>query len=137
MVPGTYVQLDVMPINSNGKLDTSKLTNHKGINLREKVEYVAPRNEIEQKLAEICEELLQRDRVGVNENFFTLGVNSLKAIQFTSRISKEFDVKVNFVTLFGNPTIEKMAVEIETSLWVNNDLFLEDDDDSEIENISI
>ena len=136
MLPGTYVQLDVMPVNSNGKLDTSKLANHTGINLREKVAYVAPRNEIEQKLANICEELLQREKLGVNENFFTLGVNSLKAIQFTSRISKEFDLKVDFVTLFSNPTIEKMAVEIETSLWANNDLFITDED-SELESISI
>ncbi|MEN2401845.1 non-ribosomal peptide synthetase [Flavobacterium sp. MC2016-06] len=136
MIPDSYIQIETMPLNSNGKIDKKKLVESNGLNLSVEVPYEAPRNEIEQKLAKICEELLQRDKLGVKDNFFTLGVNSLKAIQFTSRISKEFDVKVDFVTLFSNPTIEKMAVEIETSLWANNDLFITNED-SELESISI
>ncbi|GGG24223.1 hypothetical protein GCM10011344_26200 [Dokdonia pacifica] len=136
MIPDVYIQLDTIPLNENGKLDKDALAQIKGVKLSKEIPYVAPENDIQEKLASICQELLQRERIGIRDNFFMLGGNSLRAIQFTSRVSKEFNVKIDFVTLFSNPTIEKLASEIENSLWANNDLFVEEEV-SDFENISI
>jgi acyl carrier protein len=81
------------------------------------VEYVAPRNEMEQKLVTIWEEVLQRDRIGIKENFFELGGNSLNAIRVISQIQKQFDTKLELIKLFELPTIEEIADFISIINW--------------------
>jgi amino acid adenylation domain-containing protein len=133
MVPTFFVQLDELPLNVSGKVDRRRLPDPEGLGLGSGVEYVAPRNEIEEKLAAIWKEILGRDKIGVKDNFFAIGGHSLKATRMISQVRKVFNVSITLPVLFSNPTIEYLATEIDKTYWANNELF--DIDDAE--NISI
>ncbi|MEJ6479889.1 beta-ketoacyl synthase N-terminal-like domain-containing protein [Nostoc punctiforme UO1] len=78
--------------------------------------YVAPRNEIEQKIAEIWEELLGIKQVGIYDNFFKLGGDSLIAVQVLSRIRNVFSIRLSVANLFESPTIAEIAPKLEKQL---------------------
>jgi amino acid adenylation domain-containing protein len=127
MVPGYYVQLESLPLTGNGKVDRKHLPAPAGLDMGIGTVYVAPRNEIESKLVMIWQEVLGKEKIGVRDNFFELGGHSLKVNKVASSIYKEFDVKISFLVLFSNPTIEGIASEIEKIYWANNALFEIDD----------
>lgn len=72
-------------------------------------DYVAPRNETEEKLARIWSGILGKERVGIQDNFFAMGGNSLKLLQMTSAIQEQFDVTITIHHLFQNATIARLA----------------------------
>ncbi len=78
--------------------------------------YIAPTNELEQALAEIWQELLGFEKVGIYDNFFELGGHSLLATQLLSRIATTLDVKVPMRRLMETATIAELAVAIEEEL---------------------
>ncbi|WP_254564924.1 type I polyketide synthase [Oscillatoria sp. HE19RPO] len=78
--------------------------------------YIAPQNDLEQALAEIWQELLGIEEVGINDNFFELGGHSLLATQLLSRIATTLDVKVPMRRLMETATIAELAVAIEEEL---------------------
>ncbi|WP_343859868.1 non-ribosomal peptide synthetase, partial [Fulvivirga kasyanovii] len=82
MVPAYYVFLDCLPLTSNGKLDRKALPSPEGTQHLEA--YVAPSTAMEESLARIWEEVLNRDKVGTTTNFFDLGGHSLKATRVVS-----------------------------------------------------
>ncbi|MGO4295016.1 amino acid adenylation domain-containing protein [Chitinophaga sp. RAB17] len=123
MVPGYFVQLEALPLTANGKVDRKRLPDPEGIGMETGVVYVAPRNELEEKLVLIWQEILGREKIGVKDNFFEIGGHSLKATRLASQIRKTFDVNLNLLTLLGNPTIEGIAGEIEKTYWASNELF--------------
>ncbi|WP_298511890.1 amino acid adenylation domain-containing protein [uncultured Kordia sp.] len=112
MIPNHIEALDEIPLTPNGKIDRKALEKLK-ISLQANIEYVAPKNEIEEALAEIWKEVLGVEKVGVTNNFFELGGHSLLAITLINEINKKFD-KTNFHirNLFKNSTIESMAALI-------------------------
>lgn len=126
MVPEIYIQLTEMPVTTNGKIDRRALPGPEGFDLSSTVAYVAPATVLECKLAEIWEELLDMAPIGIKNDFFAMGGHSLKAIQLISRIDQEFGVKMNLITLFNEPTIEKVAEEIENAMWANRELVVVD-----------
>ena len=75
--------------------------------------YVAPETETEKQLCLICEELLGVDRIGVNDNFFMLGGNSLLAAKFITRLEQEFQIKMPFEELFKAPSLRQLSVTVE------------------------
>ena len=72
-------------------------------------EYEAPRNEIDKKLVKMWLEILKLDKVGINDNFFSLGGHSLKAISLISKVHKEFNVEIPLVKIFETPTIKELS----------------------------
>ena len=74
------------------------------------MEYVAPRNDIEKKLCEIFSELLGTEKVGIKDNFFDLGGNSLRATKLVNRIEAETGIRIALMNVFSNPTVEQLAV---------------------------
>jgi phthiocerol/phenolphthiocerol synthesis type-I polyketide synthase E len=78
--------------------------------------YVAPGNEIEQRIAELWQELLGIAEVGIHDDFFDLGGHSLLATQIISRIQEEFEVNVPLRSLFQNATVAELATTIENIL---------------------
>ncbi|MCX2765095.1 amino acid adenylation domain-containing protein, partial [Aquimarina muelleri] len=103
MVPGIWVELDAMPLTSNGKLDRKSLPDPDTTELSSK-EYVAARNEIELELVKIWQELLGVDRVGIYDNFFELGGHSLLVVQLISRLQRA-GFYIGVKDIFGSPTI--------------------------------
>ncbi|QHI35448.1 Tyrocidine synthase 3 [Kordia antarctica] len=116
MVPSYYKQLDSFPLTANGKIDRKSLpdiTNEDTI----KNEYKAPKNEIETKLVSIWENVLGFEKIGVIDNFFEIGGNSLNAIKIISKVQQEFNVQIDMVKLFQDPNIQGMSEEIENQNW--------------------
>ncbi|HBV14238.1 non-ribosomal peptide synthetase [Chryseobacterium carnipullorum] len=104
MVPRLWVELDEMPLTSNGKLDRKALPDIDSSALSTKA-YVAPRTEIEEQLTAIWHELLKIEKVGIHDNFFELGGHSLLATRLVSMIRKEMDVEVTIRDVFAYTTI--------------------------------
>ncbi|WP_337966373.1 amino acid adenylation domain-containing protein [uncultured Flavobacterium sp.] len=115
MVPSFFVILDHLPLTAIGKIDRSAL---RGINEQDIIrkEYVAPRNEIEQKIAEIWQEILGVEKVGVTDSFFELGGHSLNATKLISIIHKQFNVKLSIIDLFNNIILEELALLLENTI---------------------
>ncbi len=116
MQPSQYIQLDKFPLTTNGKIDKNQLPDPKEISLSKRVEYCAPRNVKEQKLAAIWQEILQQDKIGIHDDFFLIGGNSLKAMTVINHIYRSFDVRIQIVDFFKAATIEKIVEEIELSM---------------------
>ncbi len=108
MVPAFYVDLENMPLTPNGKIDRKALPSISGEDIIRK-EYVAPRNQTEQKIAEIWQEVLGVDKVGITDNFFELGGHSLMVAQIINRLNKQLNKKVTFKDFFSNATIEALG----------------------------
>lgn len=105
MLPAYYVQLEEFPLTATGKIDRKNLPNPKNLKLSSGSEYVAPRNEMEEKLVKIWQEVLQLEKVGVKEDFFLLGASSLKSIRLVNMYNKVFGVKVTLKDIFSHSDI--------------------------------
>ncbi len=118
MVPSAFVVMDVFPLTHSGKLDTRSLPPPAYTQTRLSLsdDFVAPRSQVEQVLANICMEVLDVPQIGIHDNFFELGGNSLKAIQLLSRIRHELHIERSLTELFRSPTIAELAVHIESRL---------------------
>jgi NADP-dependent 3-hydroxy acid dehydrogenase YdfG/acyl carrier protein len=81
-----------------------------------KTAYVAPRNETECKIADIYQELLGIDGIGIHDNFFDLGGHSLIGIQLISRLRQEFQVELSLRFIFEAPSVAELALIIEEIL---------------------
>ncbi len=112
MIPTYFIQLDKLPLTANGKVDRKALPEHDG-SINTGIEYVAPRNETEEKLVSIWQEVLGMKKVGINDNFFELGGHSLKAINIVAKIHKELNVSVPLREMFKTPTIKCLAKYVE------------------------
>ena len=112
MVPTMFVALAALPTTNSGKIDRKALPEPDWSQAVARVEYVAPRTEIERQLAAIWSELLKIERVGVEDNFFDLGGNSLLALRLVARLRGEFSVDLPLVTLFTSPQLGRLAEQI-------------------------
>jgi amino acid adenylation domain-containing protein len=109
MVPSLFMYLDKLPLSPSGKVDRKALPLPDGARPELGREYEAPRNEVEAKLASLCAELLNMDRVGIHDNFFELGGHSLLATQLVSRIRQDLDIDIPLRTIFEHPTVGEMG----------------------------
>jgi amino acid adenylation domain-containing protein len=105
MIPTSIEILDVLPVNSNGKVDRAALPKPKTIRRLLKTPYVAPSGDVQCRLAAIWEEVLGLDDVGVDDNFFEVGGDSLTAFMILNRIEDTFQTTMPVSSVFGNPTI--------------------------------
>jgi amino acid adenylation domain-containing protein/non-ribosomal peptide synthase protein (TIGR01720 family) len=109
MVPLHWLWLDKLPLNANGKLDRKALPALEIGQLLQSQDYQAPRNDLEQTLAEIWAEVLKVGKVGVRDNFFELGGHSLLATQIASRVQKTLQRDVPLRAMFECSTVEELA----------------------------
>lgn len=111
MIPYEWMFLESLPLNTNGKVDRKRLprpTREKSTITRE---FIAPRNEAEQALADVWREVLQVERIGVTDDYLELGGDSIKAIQIAARLrQKHFQLSVPDVFRF--PTIALLATRV-------------------------
>ncbi|WP_187386550.1 non-ribosomal peptide synthetase [Paenibacillus ihumii] len=117
MLPSQFLALEALPLTPNGKVDTRALPEPEG-GTESGTEYAPARNELEEKLVEIWEGVLNKRRIGIRDHFFVLGGHSLKATVLVSRIHKHLGLELPLREVFQRPTIEQMAEYLQTA--VNN-----------------
>ncbi|WP_414622036.1 amino acid adenylation domain-containing protein [Calothrix sp. CCY 0018] len=109
MIPSAFVILSQLPLTANGKVNRRALPAPDISNFNQSDNFIAPRDRIEQKLAEIWSEILDINPVGVKDNFFELGGHSLLAINLMAKIQRRFDKQLPLSTLFTNRTVEDLS----------------------------
>ncbi|MGO4295011.1 amino acid adenylation domain-containing protein [Chitinophaga sp. RAB17] len=119
MVPAHLIPLPAFPLNSNGKLDKTALPQPQVLSGKLSG-YMPARNDIDQQVIAIWETILDKDNIGIKDNFFDLGGHSLKATRVISRIHELFGVKIDLQHLFVDPTVEHLANYIETIRWMDS-----------------
>lgn len=131
MVPSHYVQLDKIPLTANGKIDKKGLPDPQGIQMSSAAKYVAPENEIEQKIIEIIALHLGKDntKIGTEDNFFDLGADSLKIVNILSDINKNLNIELKVLSLFENPNVKELVKSFNSKNDVEEDENLEQFDD--------
>ena len=103
MIPSYYIHIDKAPVSATGKL------NRKSLKLPEEnktAEYVAPRNEFEEKLTKTMAEVLEVKRVGIKDDFFALGGNSIKAMELLEKLNID---GLNVSHIYQGCTVEKIS----------------------------
>ncbi|MFD9960610.1 amino acid adenylation domain-containing protein [Amycolatopsis sp. NPDC058986] len=107
MVPAAFVVLDRIPLTPNGKRDRAALPQPR----MWRAEYRAPRNRIEETLARHFADVLGLDRIGIDDDFFAIGVDSIQAIQVVSR-SRTEGVEISARAIFEQRTVAALAGEV-------------------------
>jgi len=107
------VSIDQIPMLKNGNIDRESLSKYEGKNLVVD-NYIKPRNEVEIRLVSIWSNVfnIAEEKISINLNFFEIGGNSLIAINLSSKIYKEFNVKISIRNIFELPTISELAMII-------------------------
>ena len=109
MVPANFIKLDSMPLTSNGKVDKSALLLYACPVAEEVSFYIAPRTNVEKILADIWSEALGLERVGIYDNFFEIGGQSLIAMKIMTKIERATGKKLPLASLFKYQTVAKLA----------------------------
>lgn len=117
MVPSMFVFLEGLPLTPNGKVNRQALPAPETVGLAQAATCVAPRNSIEEILAEIWCEVLRLEQVGIYEDFFELGGDSLLAARLFHKIERRFGKKLPLVTLFEAPMIAQIADILSQEDW--------------------
>ncbi|WP_346843014.1 amino acid adenylation domain-containing protein, partial [Rhodococcus sp. IC4_135] len=110
MIPSRFMIVEEIPLTSNGKLDRRALP----VPTFEVREFRAPTTPVEEIVAQVIADVLGVERVGLDDDFFELGGNSLVATQVTSRLGRALDTTVPVRTLFDVSTVEALAAHIES-----------------------
>lgn len=114
MIPAVFVQLDALPLTANGKVDRAALPAPDASNTLQRQDITAtPNTPVEERLVEILAPLLGLEQVGVDDNFFLLGGNSMMGTQLIMRIAETYGIDLPLRTLFEMPTVRPLAAEIE------------------------
>jgi len=116
MVPSIVEQLETLPLTPSGKVDRAALPEPTGAGSGDG--YLPPRTDVEHRLAALWSEILEVERVGIADNFFSIGGHSLSAVQVVSRVRREWGVEIPIRTLFECPTVSGLAERLEDLLWM-------------------
>jgi len=108
MIPPTIAVLEALPLTANGKIDRAALPDLEQDQTPQNGSYVAPRNDIETTLVQIWADVLHLDRVGIHDNFFAIGGDSIRSLQVVARAHKS-GLKLTPKHLFEHPTVAAVA----------------------------
>jgi acyl carrier protein len=108
MIPVFFTRLEQLPLTPNGKIDIKALPVPE---IKNQEEYIAPHSPMEKILADIWARVLKVNarQIGVKDDFFKLGGDSLKAAVIIAKIQKAFNIKIPMGALFQNPNLRKLA----------------------------
>lgn len=115
MVPSRFFLLDRLPLTANGKVDRGALPKVDGRRPELATPYVEPATRMELELADIWRDLLHLDKVGVADNLFDLGAQSIHVVQAHSRLKSLVNAGLSIVTIFQYPTIGSLAKYLTSS----------------------
>src|SRR5436305_1758940 len=112
MVPSSFVMLDALPLMPNGKVDRRALPKPDAARSEQEVIFIPPRTLAEEVVADIWDEILHVEQIGVYDNFFALGGHSLQAARIVSWLRDAFQVALSVRSLFEQPTIDGLVREL-------------------------
>ena len=116
MMPATFTLLGQLPLGPHGKIDRTQLPSPDPLRARQGA-YIAPRGEVEERLARLWSEVLAVPQIDRRDNFFTeLGGHSLLGTQLMSRVRSAFGIDLPLSRLFSAPTIADLAVHVQAAL---------------------
>lgn len=109
LVPASFLLLEVLPLLPGGKIDYRALPEPESGRPALSATYLSPRSELERTIASVWQEVLQIEKIGVQDNFFDLGGHSLLLLQVHSSLSRKLHVPLTVIDLFTYPTISALA----------------------------
>lgn len=121
MLPSAIVHMTNFPLTTNGKIDKKALPDPLQYLQNDTSAYVAPETETQEKIAAIWQEVLNVEKVGVNDHFFELGGHSLKLMRLKNEYHKEFSVNIKIKEFFENATLKAHAAIIDAA---ENDVYV-------------
>ncbi len=107
MIPSLFVRLDIFPLNSSGKVDKAKLP-RPSASYKKSTEYAEPRNLTETLIANVWAEVLELPAVGLDDDFFELGGDSLSAVKVISKLK----LGIRIVDFYTSPTVRLLAEKL-------------------------
>ncbi|MGF7533043.1 amino acid adenylation domain-containing protein [Bacillus mexicanus] len=116
MIPAYFIELDEMPLTSNGKINKKGLQ-APDFDLQDRAAYKAPRTKMEEILVSVWESVLGAENVGIMDDFFDLGGDSIKSIQVSSRLIQQ-GYKMEIKDLFQYATIAELSPHIKQNLRI-------------------
>ncbi len=114
MIPAYFVKLDKLPLTKNGKVDRKALPEPDRTAGAEN-EYEAPRNETEEKLAAVWQDVLHVEKAGIHDHFAQMGGHSLHAMELIAKIKEKMNVEIPLHQLFKLATIKELSAFIEAN----------------------
>ncbi len=109
MIPNYFVQIENIPLTTNGKIDRAKLPDP-GANIEVQGEYSPPTNNVQEALVQIWQRVLNLEHIGIKDNYFHVGGDSIKAIELISTINNHFLANLKIVDLYINQTLEGLSL---------------------------
>ncbi len=125
-VPNFFVQLESFPLTINGKIDKKELDK---IKLRSNDTYEEPRNDFEKSLSDLWKKFLNVEKVGINDNFFNLGGDSLIAIRMQVEAFK-IGLDISYSDIFAFPTIKQLSEKSNLKKFSESFEFVEESDNN-------
>jgi len=115
MVPSAFVVLDEFSLTANGKIDRRALPSPQ-IGLEIRTNYQPPQSEIEKAIAQVWQQVLQLEKVGIHDNFFDLGGHSIMMLQVNNKLRHILQRDISVVSMFQHPTIHSLAQSLNQQL---------------------
>jgi amino acid adenylation domain-containing protein/FkbM family methyltransferase len=112
MLPSYFIPLEEFPVTATGKVDRKKLPLPEGMRPTLNTSYVAPETETAREIATIWQEILNLEKVGIHDNFFDLGGNSLDIVRLNNRLQEVMKREIPVVSLFEYPTIHTFSTHL-------------------------
>ncbi|WP_059359013.1 non-ribosomal peptide synthetase [Parachlamydia acanthamoebae] len=112
MVPGRYIEIPSIPLNSNGKVDLQKIKLLAGQFNTKKIKKM-PNTHLEYEIHAIWMKIFDYEGIGIEDNFFTIGGHSILAVKMLTEIKQRLDYSVSLHDFLKNPTIQAVAALIE------------------------
>jgi amino acid adenylation domain-containing protein len=112
MVPSSFMFLERLPLTSNGKIDRAALPAASERRAQMEQPFLAPQTDLERRIAGIYKEVLKLDKVGIDDNFFDLGGNSLRLVEVHSRLQDLVGRRFSVAELFAHSTVRKLAASL-------------------------
>ncbi|MDO6435718.1 AMP-binding protein [Flavitalea sp. BT771] len=106
MMPSHFIILDAFPLTTNNKIDRNNLPDPEFVTIDRKTAYKGPVNEIQRTVAGLWGQVLETGLIGMDDNFFDIGGNSLKLIKLFNKMNEVFPDVFQIATLFDHPTVQ-------------------------------
>ncbi|HEX2269375.1 MAG TPA: phosphopantetheine-binding protein, partial [Pyrinomonadaceae bacterium] len=134
MIPSLFVSLEELPLLPNGKVNRRALPLPDASRPELRREFVAPENPTQARLAELYLNVLALDKVGIHDDFFELGGDSILATRLVSRVRRTFGVEMPLRELFWKPTVYELAPVVEDLLIEQLDNLSEEEAEQLLQN---